>query len=126
MPTTTKPDHRLRRHADYQRVYRDARRNSGRQMSWFAALRRDDYIPATESPRIGITIPKAIGNAVVRNRIKRRLRALIARHITVLTLPIDVVLHPRRTAAEIEFSTLDADLAQIFARIQKDFSQQAK
>lgn len=117
--TRTAADHRLRKHADYQRVYRDSRRQSARQMSWFCAPRIDSEL--NPAARIGLTVPKAIGNAVVRNRIKRRMRAAIGRHIATLTRPVDVVLHPRRSSAEVEFVQLEQDVATIFLRIQKDF-----
>jgi ribonuclease P protein component len=128
-------NHHLRKHADYQRVYRDSRRQSGRQLAWFCAPRLTTAAPqienkeinrplSAEHPRIGLTVPKAIGNAVLRNRIKRRMRAAVSRHIHSLTAPVDVVLHPRRTAAEIEFTVLEREIAAIFTRIQKDFAKQ--
>jgi len=117
-------DHRLRKHADYQRVYHDARRQSARQMAWFAAPQPVVDSQFCSGPRIGLTVPKAIGNAVVRNRIKRRMRAVIRNRIAALTVPVDVVIHPRRAAAEVDIHLLESDVASIFTRIQKDFFRQ--
>lgn len=70
--------------------------------------------------RIGITISKKVGNAVVRNRMKRRFREL-AREL----LPIDGiagadhVLIGRNSGIEREFSALRADLAKALARVRK-------
>jgi ribonuclease P protein component len=131
MTATLQPvaDHRLRKHADYQRVYRDSRRQSAKQMAWFAAPRSATPEPQTlaipSGPRIGLTVPKAIGNAVVRNRIKRRMRAVVRKHIHQLTAPVDLVLHPRRAAAEIDIHLLENDVVAIFTRVQKEFARQA-
>jgi ribonuclease P protein component len=97
----TATTHRLRKHADYQRVYKASRKHSGKQMSYFFLLRqtRDgEQSPAcdaaTEGPRVGLTVGKAMGKAVDRNRIKRRMRAAVRRQLPLLDSPVDVVLHP--------------------------------
>jgi ribonuclease P protein component len=62
--------HRLSRSRDFDAVYRHGRSVSTRflVLYWFA---RDD---ASSTPRLGIAVPKQLGGAVVRNRIKRQLR----------------------------------------------------
>jgi len=58
----------LRQHADYQRVYKAGRKQFAKQMAYFFALRASDAPSATPGPRIGLTVPKALGKAVDRNR----------------------------------------------------------
>jgi ribonuclease P protein component len=53
-----------------------------------------------------------------RNRIKRRVRECVRRHASILTYPVDVILHPRRTVLELDHRTLDREVAQIFRNIQ--------
>ena len=62
--------HRLSRSRDFDAVYRHGRSVSTRflVLYWFA--RNEDG----EEPRLGIAVPKQLGGAVVRNRIKRQLR----------------------------------------------------
>ena len=62
--------HRLSRSRDFDAVYRHGRSVSTRflVLYWFA---RDD--PEGE-PRLGLAVPKSLGGAVVRNRVKRQLR----------------------------------------------------
>jgi ribonuclease P protein component len=63
--------YRLSRSKDFDAVYRQGRSASTRYLTlhWFP---REDE-PASE-PRLGLAVPKAVGNAVVRNRLKRQLR----------------------------------------------------
>jgi ribonuclease P protein component len=111
------PDHRLRKHADYQRVYREARKQFSASMSYFYALRAEDsLVPA--GPRVGLTAGKILGKAVERNRIKRRMREIVRRRIGLVRANVDIVLHPRRTVLTIEFTKLESEVARIFTNIQ--------
>ena len=109
---------RLRKHADYQRVYTSSRKQFSKQMAFFFSLRPEERRSDTPGPRIGLTVGKVLGKAHDRNRIKRRLRECVRRHAATLTYPVDVILHPRRTALTIEFASLDREVAQIFRTIQ--------
>ena len=119
MPTPT-PNAllRLRKHADYQRVYAGSRKQFSKQMAFFYSIRPEGRRSDTEGPRIGLTVGKVLGNAVERNRIKRRLRECVRKHAGILTFPVDVILHPRRTALEMDTKKLDGEVAQIFRTIQ--------
>jgi ribonuclease P protein component len=110
---------RLRKHADYQRVYASSRKQFSKQIAFFYSLRPEDRRSDTPGPRVGLTVGKVLGNAVERNRIKRRMRECVRRHAQTVTYPVDVILHPRRTVLEMEPRRLDAEVAQIFATIQK-------
>lgn len=112
---------RLRKHADYQRVYQTSRKQFSRQMSYFFAPRSPED---TEEaiPRVGLTVGKVMGKAVDRNRIKRRMREVVRGNISLLHAPVDVVLHPRRSVLQVDFATLDREVAQVFRSIQKTAS----
>ena len=115
MPTK----HRLRKHADYQHAYARSRKQYTRQMAYFFAPRPADRRSDTPGPRIGLTVPKALGKAHDRNRIKRRLRAVVAANLRLLSAPVDVILHPRRSALTLEFAHLNHEIATIFRAVQK-------
>ena len=123
---------RLRKHADYQRVYSASRKQFGKQMSYFFLQRAPlgpDGRPVRNTdpaaPRVGLTVPKAIGKAVDRNRIKRRMRAAVRKHLSLLQAPVDVVLHPRRSVIDLDMATLEREVASAFRAIQRAAEKQA-
>jgi ribonuclease P protein component len=117
---------RLRKHADYGRVYNASRKQFGKQITYFYSLRPADRRSETPGPRIGLTVPKVLGKAHERNRIKRRLRECVRRHAGILTFPVDVILHPRRSTMEMEALVLDREVAQIFRVIQSALLKAAR
>jgi ribonuclease P protein component len=64
--------HRLSRSRDFDAVYRQGRSTSTRFLILYWFDREDD----PGDPRLGLAVPRAAGNAVARNRIKRQLREL--------------------------------------------------
>ena len=112
------PNFRLRKHADYQLVYKAGRKQFGKQLAYFHALRPASRRSDTPGPRIGLTVPKALGKAVDRNRIKRRMREAVRAALPLLTSPVDVVLHPRRAVIDLDFAQLKREVATIFRSVQ--------
>ena len=119
-------DNRLRKHADYQRVYKASRKRFGKQMSYFFATREPlgpDGSSARDAgpdgPRVGLTVSKAMGKAVDRNCIKRRMREAVRRQLPILAARVDVVLHPQRSVIDMEFAILEREVASVFRAVQK-------
>ncbi|WP_348269828.1 ribonuclease P protein component [Edaphobacter paludis] len=124
---------RLRKHADYQRVYKDSRKQFSKQMSYFFSLRPPlgpDGRPLrnadADTPRVGLTVGKVMGKAVDRNRIKRRMREAVRKNLAALNAPVDVILHPRRSVIDLEFAALDREVANVFRAIQKAIQKQGE
>jgi ribonuclease P protein component len=89
--------HRLSRSRDFDAVYRQGRSVSTRSLTlhWFA---RDDDADGTA--RVGLAIPRSVGSAVVRNRLKRQLRAVWAALADEAPRGCDYVLVARPGLAE--------------------------
>jgi len=111
---------RLRKHADYQAAYARARKHQSSSMSWFLAPRPSfpDTSPVgaaaeTIVPRVGLTAGKVLGKAHERNRIKRRMREVLRRHLNLLPANADLILHPRRTVLTVDFAKLEAEVVRI-------------
>jgi ribonuclease P protein component len=132
-PSIGSPIFRLRKHADYQRVYQASRKQFAKQMTYFFTLRPQlgpDGTPlrnaSANTPRVGLTVGKVMGKAVDRNRIKRRMREAVRKNLSTLNIPVDVILHPRRSVIDLEFATLDREVANVFRAIQKTAEKQQK
>ncbi len=70
------------------------------------------------SIRVGITVTKKIGNAVVRNRMKRRFRALAREVLTERAAPgTDHVLIGRTGGVERDYAVLRAELVKALAKL---------
>jgi ribonuclease P protein component len=111
---------RLSRHADFQRAYAAARKHQSASMSWFLAPKPFPGGPEPAVPRIGFTAGKVLGKAHDRNRIKRRLREAIRRHIDLLPSASDLIFHPRRSVLTLEFPKLEAEVMRILSQARAE------
>jgi ribonuclease P protein component len=133
MTSTSKPTQRkslvgvrLRKHSDYVRAYGAARKRQSPSMSWFLAPQSPDFVSASAAARAGLTVGKVIGKAHERNRIKRRVREALRRHIDLLPAGFDLILHPRRSVLTMEFTQLDAEIVRILQQASADAARSAK
>jgi len=122
---------RLRKHADFQRAYGASRKRQSASMSLFLALRRGPWTVDSEqyssgarvgltAGRVGLTAGKVLGKAHERNRIKRRMREALRRHLDLLPEGADLILHPRRPVLTMEFAKLEAELVRILTQARAD------
>ena len=103
---------RLLRHADFQRVYDLGRRQFTGNMTVFFLRRCAGMAEDEQTLRVGLTVGRAMGGAVERNRIRRRMREAVRTAWPARAATIDVVFNPRRSVLELPF----AELAQEVAR----------
>ncbi|MGD0475166.1 MAG: ribonuclease P protein component [Candidatus Velthaea sp.] len=97
----------LRRRADFARVSRTGRRRSAKFLTCLT-------VDGRERTRIGVTVSAQVGGAVVRNRVRRRLRAILDRY-PFATLPWrDIVFIARPGAGELSFTDLAAQVERTF------------
>jgi ribonuclease P protein component len=66
-------EQRIRRHAEYQRIQSLGQRLQTRHFVFILANRPEGVRPE-QGPRLGIVVSRKVGNAVVRNRVKRLVR----------------------------------------------------
>ena len=99
------------RTADFRKVYDHGTRITSPLFAAFCLARSN-----REGARLGLTVPRAIGGSVDRNRIKRRLREAFRLHRAELDPCWDIVLNPRRTALKAPFTDLEKALRKVIDR----------
>ena len=112
---------RLLRRADFERVYKQGRRHFSASMTVFYLPRREEK-PGTKSVsglRVGFTVARALGGAVQRNRIKRRLREAVRLSRSVETADVDVVINPKKSLLTADFAALRNEVCRAFAVIEQ-------
>jgi ribonuclease P protein component len=99
------------RRADFAAVYRDGRRKSSSQ---FVVFFRPN---AAGRSRFGSSVKKALGGAVVRNRIRRRIREIVRLNLPEAPSGWDVVIHARASVARADFHELAAELSGLLRNV---------
>jgi ribonuclease P protein component len=124
MPKSTFPkSRRLLRHSDFERVYTQGRRHFGAHMTVFY-LRRAEELNNPAGFRVGFTVGKVLGEAVDRNRMKRRLREAVRLHGFEGANAVDVVIHPKRSLLKADFRGLQSEVARAFEVINKTLEKE--
>jgi ribonuclease P protein component len=72
--------------------------------------------PEPGCSKIGLTVPRALGGAVVRNRLKRRMREAVRRQLHSLEPRWEIVFNPRRAGLTAPLENLVREIARLFAR----------
>ena len=98
---------RLVRRSEFDAVYRAGKRRSSSNFTIFV---RANALPLT---RFGFSIKKALGGAVVRNRIRRRLREMVRTHRQEIPVGWDMVMHPKSSVAKLPLPALTLDLLRL-------------
>ena len=124
---------RLLRHADFERVYKQGRRHFSATMTVFYRARADGdtktragapapHFPAQPGLRVGFTVGRALGGAVQRNRMKRRLREAVRLSGPPVGVAADVVINPKKLLLKADFADVVNEVRRGFAVIEQKLS----
>ena len=102
---------RLLKRKEFRRVYDEGARLSSASYAVFHLNRGGDG-----QARAGFSVPKALGKAVVRNRLRRRLREAVRLELWRIDGPWDFVFHPRKPVLEISMPALRREVERILAK----------
>lgn len=119
-PTRVLPAaHRMRRHADFERAVRQGARSGRDSLVVHLASEPGAPVPV----RVGFVVSKAVGNAVVRNKVKRRLRAVVSLRIDQLPEGGWLVVRALTAAAHADSVTLAHDFESALRGAQRRHRQ---
>jgi len=112
---------RLGRREDFTRTYREGVKVVGRYLVLFLRWRG-----GSGGARLGITATRRVGGAVVRNRCRRRVRALARGGGAWQEAPLDVVVNVRRELAEAPWQELLGDFSRCMERGLRRLGEQGQ
>ncbi|RMG31759.1 MAG: ribonuclease P protein component [Gammaproteobacteria bacterium] len=108
-----RPRHRLRTPAEFRRVFARGQRSSDRELTVLALPNGRPY------PRLGMAVSRKVSKkAVVRNRLRRRIREVFRLHRGELP-GLDLVVVARPGAAELDYHTLEQRLRGHWRRLAR-------
>ena len=125
---------RLLRHADFERVYKQGRRHFSASFTVFywprpeAEMRDADTGPGpalTPGLRVGFTVGRALGGAVQRNRMKRRLREAVRMSLPHPGVAADVVINPKKSLLTTDFAAVLNEVTRAFVVVEQKLSGKA-
>jgi ribonuclease P protein component len=99
--------HRLRRRGDFAATIRAGRRARGGTLVVHLSEGGGDDVPV----RAGFVVSRAVGGAVARNRVRRRLRHLVRGHLGELPTGTRLVVRALPAAATVTYHHLAGDFA---------------
>jgi len=117
-------DHRLREGDAFRRTVRSGRRAGGTALVVHLATDAESRAESHPEPaRVGFVVSKAVGGAVVRNRVRRRLRHLVRTHLVSLPASSALVVRALPPAAGLDSAELDAELTRCLDRVLRARAQ---
>ncbi|MDT0124954.1 ribonuclease P protein component [Paenibacillus sp. RRE4] len=102
---------RLRNRADFSRVYRFGKSFANHQFVVYGCRRKD-----TEQFRVGVSCSKKIGNAVVRNRMRRMIKEIVRHHEQEIVTQMDLIFIVRKGALGMPYKEMEKSLLHVMRK----------
>ena len=102
---------RIVRSSDYRNLYKTGRKIYSEHFVLFGRMNGVGH------PRLGITVSRKIGNAVVRNRVKRLFREIFRRSIDEIPAQFDIVINARTGCPGVSYEELRAEFLKAAQRL---------
>ena len=102
---------RLTDSPEFERVYRQGTAYRGRLFSVHA------FPNEHGTPRLGLSVSRKVGNAVVRNAVRRRLREVFHACISEISGDVDLVVSARPAAADAGFEELRQEFSESLGKV---------
>ena len=108
-----KDKNRLKKRKDFTRVYQRGKSHAGKYLILYCRKTRFDIY------RVGFTVSKKVGNAVVRNKVRRRLKEITRLRPELFQPGRDYIFIARPASAQVSYRELEKDLESLLNKINK-------
>lgn len=102
---------RLAKREDFNRVFRSGKSSANRQFVVYAL-----HNPGTAHFRVGISASKKLGGAVVRNRLRRRVKEIMRHHAPEIARHYDLVVILRKPVVDMDYHAMEKSLLHVLRR----------
>ncbi|MFI2858771.1 ribonuclease P protein component [Paenibacillus sp. JSM ZJ436] len=102
---------RLRNRADFSRVYRHGKSFANHQFVVYWSRKKE-----VEQFRAGISVSKKVGNAVVRNRMRRLVKEIVRHHQDEIIEQIDLIFIVRKGALGKSYQELEKSVLHVLRK----------
>lgn len=106
-----KKQFRLRRNKDFLRVYRKRQSAADQRLVIYKSRNRFSH------SRVGISVSKKVGKAVVRNRVKRLIREAVRVNLDKIKTGYDLVIVARRKIVDCSFAEVEESVLRVCAKL---------
>lgn len=108
-------EHRLAKREDFNMVYRQGKSVANHQFVLY--YKRRPNMPDGEMPfRLGVSVSKKLGNAVVRNYLRRVMKEIVRLHADQVAPGYDLILIARKPVAEMAYADIEKSLLHVMKR----------
>ena len=102
--------HRLRKNDDFKKVYKKGKNYWNRNLILYIMKNGLDYT------RIGFSVTKKIGNSVVRNKIRRRMKEICRQNLNNIGKGYDIIFIPKKNVVDITYRDLKSAMLHILKK----------
>ncbi|WP_082685550.1 ribonuclease P protein component [Ferroacidibacillus organovorans] len=105
--------HRMRSNREFRFVFTRGRSQANKYYVLYVVPKQ-----RSEISKIGLSVSKKVGNAVIRNRVKRILREILRERISLFSEGYDVVIIARKDAAGLSFRESEVAVDILLKRLK--------
>lgn len=104
-------ENRLARRDDFQKVYRYGKSAANQQFVLYKLAK-----PGQAELRLGVSVSKKLGNAIVRNRLRRMMKEIVRHHLNEWTGGVDIVIIARKPITDLDYAAMERALLHVARR----------
>lgn len=109
-------ENRLTKREDFNKVYRHGKSSANQQFVVYYMKRPGFVQQADRDFRLGISVSKKVGNAVVRNRLRRMIKEIVRHNGDRIVGQTDLILIARKPAADMEYKEMEKSILHVLRR----------